>query len=227
MAPGLILNVADDVVEAATTHITTTINAAIAERDTASIALSGGSTPWLVFAQLAKADIDWGRVQIYQVDERVATIDSGIRNWARLQGTLLDLVDVRGVPMPVDSILDGRPPEKAAAAYETELPDRFDLIHLGLGDDGHTASLVPGDPVLEIEDRSVAITQLYNGQRRMTLTYPVLNSAREILWLAAGENKASMLARLVSGDQSIPGGRVSTRAATIVTDAAAASGLND
>jgi 6-phosphogluconolactonase/glucosamine-6-phosphate isomerase/deaminase len=112
--------------------------------------------------------------------------------------------------------------EAAAALYADELPPSLDLVHLGLGPDGHTASLVPGDPVLDVDDRDVALTGEYQGRRRMTLTYPVLNRARGILWLVTGEDKVDALARLRAGDGSIPGGRVATDHALVVADAAAA-----
>jgi 6-phosphogluconolactonase/glucosamine-6-phosphate isomerase/deaminase len=98
----------------------------------------------------------------------------------------------------------------------------LDLVHLGLGEDGHTASLVPGDPVLDVRDRSVAATEEYKGHRRVTLTYPVLAAARRILWLATGEGKAEMVARLMAGDESVPAGSVPSARALLVVDEAAA-----
>jgi 6-phosphogluconolactonase len=109
--------------------------------------------------------------------------------------------------------------DAACEVYGFSLPDRFDLIHLGLGADGHTASLVPDDPVLEVTDRRVAMTETeYMGTRRMTLTYPVLDSARRILFLVTGDGKDEALSRLLAGDRSIPAGRVENENSLLVTD---------
>jgi 6-phosphogluconolactonase/glucosamine-6-phosphate isomerase/deaminase len=112
--------------------------------------------------------------------------------------------------------------EDAARLYESELPDVIDLVHLGLGLDGHTASLLPGDPVLDVSDRLVAVTDEYEGFRRMTLTYPALDAARELVWLVTGETKRDVLARLLAGDESIPAGRISNPHQLVIADAAAA-----
>ena len=112
--------------------------------------------------------------------------------------------------------------ETAATDYARSLPEAFDLIHLGLGPDGHTASLVPGDPVLDVMDRKVALTGEYQGRQRMTMTYPTLNAAKQVLWLVTGEDKVDALRRLRTGDASIPAGRVAAARALIIADAAAA-----
>jgi 6-phosphogluconolactonase/glucosamine-6-phosphate isomerase/deaminase len=129
--------------------------------------------------------------------------------------------------MPVD----GPDLEAAAESYARLLqgvagsPPVLDLVHLGLGPDGHTASLIPGDPVLDVTDADVALTGAYQGRRRMTLTYPAINRARRILWLVTGAEKAGPLVRLRAADASIPGGRVRQVRALVLADREAASGL--
>jgi 6-phosphogluconolactonase len=192
----------------------------VSERGRFTFAVSGGQTPWAMFADLVKDTVPWESVQIFQVDERVAPDDAPERNLTHLRDALGDApADV--VPMPVtDANLDD-----AAARYAQLLPDTFDLIHLGLGPDGHTASLVPSDPVLDVTDRLVAVTRPYQGNRRMTLTYPGLERADRILWLISGEDKREALGKLLSNDPSIPAGRLHVRRSTILADAAAAEGL--
>jgi 6-phosphogluconolactonase len=160
-------------------------------------------------------------IAIFQVDERVAPEGDPDRNLTAIRGALPDAALARLQPMPVvDPDL-----EAAAARYEEALPKQLDLVHLGLGADGHTASLVPGDPVLEVRDRSVAMTAGdYQGRRRMTLTYPALDAARRILWLVSGEDKRDALALLLSGDRSIPAGLVEADEAIVICDRAAAPG---
>ena len=180
-----------------------------------SLALSGGRTPWPVFRRLAEAAIDWGRVDIYQVDERVAPFGDPSRNWTGLDDALLGRVAAVAHPMPVEAL----DLEAASDRYANELPEALDVIHLGLGEDGHTASLVPGDPVLEVEDRLVATTEPYRGHRRMTLTYPALNAAGSLVWIVSGAaQKAAVLERLRAGDADIPAGRVAQGRAVLVTD---------
>lgn len=183
-----------------------------------TFAVSGGRTPWRMFSLLAAEDVPWEAVAIWQVDERVAPDGDPDRNLTQLLANLTPQARPELHPMPVtDDDLD-----EAAARYAASLPARFDLVHLGLGDDGHTASLVPDDPVLGISDRDVAATGEYNGRRRLTLTYPVLDRAREALWLVTGADKQDALRRLLAHDPSIPAGRVRTSVSHVVADRAAA-----
>jgi 6-phosphogluconolactonase len=192
--------------------------AAVDDHGDFTFAVSGGKTPWAMFAHLA-GKIPWEKVTIFQVDERIAPDGDPDRNLTQLTRSLPPggAADVRAMPVDADDL------ERAAADYASALPDRFDLVHLGLGPDGHTASLVPGDPVLDVTDTFVALTGVYQGRRRMTLTYPALERARKIIWLVTGEDKIDALAQLRAGDRSIPAGRVSTENALVVADAAAAA----
>jgi 6-phosphogluconolactonase len=200
----------------AATLIAERARAAAADRGRFTLAVSGGKTPWAMFAELARDEVPWGAVEIFQVDERVAPSGDPDRNLTHLRLSL-GRTAARLRPMPVDDA----DLEAGAMAYAERLPERFDLVHLGLGPDGHTASLVPGDPVLEVTDRLVAVTGPYQDRRRMTLTYPALARADEILWLVSGVDKRDALAKLLAGDRSIPAGRVEARRSTILADAAA------
>ncbi len=192
----------------------------VAEQGRFTFAVSGGRTPWAMFADLRKENVPWKAVQIFQVDERVAPDGDPDRNLTHLRDSLGD-AGAEVVPMPVDE------PDLVAAAdgYGELLPHRFDLVHLGLGPDGHTASLVPSDPVLEVTDRLVAVTNPYQGYRRMTLTYPGLERAKQILWLITGSDKREALGKLLANDPSIPAGRVQVERSTIMADGAATEGL--
>ncbi|MGB5810271.1 MAG: 6-phosphogluconolactonase [Polyangiales bacterium] len=184
------------------------------QKSRVSLALSGGSTPWPILRTLADADLDWTRVDVFQVDERVAPEGDPARNLVGIRTALLDHVPATVFPMPVDvPDLD-----EAVAAYDHLLPPTIDVVHLGLGEDGHTASLVPGDPVLDLVDRRVAITEPYRGHRRMTLTYPTLETSGAIIWIVSGARKAAMTERLRSADPTIPAGRVTQTHARLVTD---------
>lgn len=209
-----ILKAGPDLVDVAADVIVQELKARIAGRGNASIAVSGGRTPWPVFERLSEAPIPWGAVEVFQVDERVAPPGSPDRNLTGLAETLLDRVPATAHPMPVDA------PDLEAAAdrYARELPPSLDVVHLGLGDDGHTASLVPLDPGVLIDDRRVTVTNPYRGHRRMTLTRPALDSAGLIVWIVAGADKAEMVERLIAGDSSIPAGLISQERAVLVTD---------
>jgi len=191
---------------------------AIAARGRFAIAVSGGKTPWVMFARLAEMDLAWDRIVIFQVDERLAPDGDPDRNLTHLLAQLPAAARDGVRPMPVTTA----DPVQAAAGYARGLPPQFDLVHLGIGPDGHTASLVPGDPVLKVDDRDVAITAEYQGRRRMTLTYPPLDRAQRVLWLIAGADKVDALARLRAGDAGIPAGRVRAPDQLIIADRAAA-----
>lgn len=208
----------DAVARAAAAFVGEAAERAVAQRGEFLIAVSGGRTPWAMFEHLAQDRMPWSRVRIFQVDERCAPDDDADRNLHHLRAALGGApADV--VPMPVESDdLDA-----AAARYAAAIPTVFDLIHLGLGADGHTASLVPGDAVLDVDDRPVAPTSgTYQGRRRMTLTYPGLARARRFLWLVTGSEKAAALAALRAGDRDIPAGRVSGGPSVILADMEAA-----
>jgi len=189
--------------------------------------VSGGHTPWVMLKALAKEDVPWEKVHLAQIDERVAPDGDADRNLTHLQESLLE-----HAPLPPNQIYAmpvGSPDlEAGAKEYASVLekiagtPPVFDLVHLGLGPDGHTASLVPGDPVLDVSDADVGVTGVYQGRRRMTLTYPVLNRARRVLWLLTGAEKVEMLKRLSKADPTIPAGRVNQESALVFADRAAA-----
>lgn len=200
---------------------------AVAARGRFVIAVSGGQTPWQMLSALAGEDLRWTSVYVVQVDERVAPAGHPDRNLTHLCETLLQRVPLapeQVCAMPVEA-----PDLQAAAAdYARRLrdiagsPPVLDLVHLGLGADGHTASLIPGDPVLDVSEADVALTHSYQGWRRLTSTYPLLNRARRILWVVTGAEKAGALLRLRDGDPSIPAGRVRQDRALILADRAAA-----
>jgi 6-phosphogluconolactonase len=191
-----------------------------AERNIFSLAMSGGRSPWAMLAILGEEEqMPWDKTELFQVDERVASPGSEDRNLTHMVLGLSMDHQAALRPMPVTQ----RDLEAAAREYESSLPERFDCIHLGLGPDGHTASLVPGDPVLAVSDRRVALTETeYQGHRRMTLTYTALAEARRIVWLVTGPDKVEALRKLLDGDSSIPAGRVENRNMVVVADEAAA-----
>lgn len=201
---------------------------AVAARGKFVMAVSGGKTPWIMLRNLAQEDVPWNAVHVVQVDERIAPPGDPDRNLTHLRESLLDHAPLDPEQlhnMPVES---GNL-EAACNQYTRTLqqiagsPPVLDLVHLGLGPDGHTASLVPGDPVLHVMDEDVAITGIYQGRRRMTLTYPVINRSRKVLWLVTGGEKAGMLARLRAADVSIPAGKVRSDLSVVLADRTAAA----
>jgi 6-phosphogluconolactonase len=191
------------------------------------IALSGGRTPELLLRELVDQDVPWERVHVLQVDERVAPLNHADRNLTQLQEALFEHTSLppgQLYSMPVNDVdLDAAARTYAGTIHQVAgVPSVFDLAHLGLGADGHTASLVPGDAVLGVNDRDVAITSPYLDRRRMTMTFPVLNRARKILWVVTGTEKREMLARLRNGDTTIPAGRVDRDRSLVLADRAAA-----
>src|SRR5262249_10018875 len=218
---------AEAVARRAATVIAAEAREAVATRGRFVVAVSGGHTPWLMLRALASEDVPWGGLHLFQVDERVAPDGDPDRNWTHLSESLLDRASLRpdqAHAMPVESpalaAARGRCAQTPGALAAR--PPVLDLVHLGLGPDGHTASLVPGDLVLDVTDADVALTGVYQGRRRMTLTYPVFNRARRVLWVVTGSEKAGMLGRLSAGDTSIPAGRVSQDRALVLADRAAA-----
>ncbi len=228
---------AESTARAAAKFIVAEATAAIAASGQFVMAVSGGHSPWIMLRALAKEDLAWERIHVVQVDERVAPDGDPDRNLTHLRESLLGTspVDESKIhPQQIDAkqihalAVESPDLEAAARQYASVLstlagsPPTLDLVHLGLGPDGHTASLVPADPVLNLTDREVAVTGSYQGRRRITLTYPVINRARCILWLVTGGEKAGMLARLRKADISIPAGRVCQDRAVIFADRAAA-----
>lgn len=211
------------VASAAAGHIASCAMQAIDERGRFTLALSGGSTPWLMLNRLARLDLPWDRFHIVQVDERIAPDDDAERNLTHIMAQFTSRVAIPPAQVYAMPVLEENL-DAAALNYMHTLqglagtPAILDLVHLGLGGDGHTASLFPGNPVLDSLDRDVNIARVEQQRIRMTLTYPVINRARNILWLISGKDKAGMLQRLIAQDPSIPAGRVSQDQAAIFTD---------
>ncbi len=225
-----VLDNADSVAREAAAIIAAEARASVAARGRFVMAVSGGRTPWMMLRALSTQDVPWDKVHVFQVDERVAPAGHPDRNLTHLRASLLEHAPlsadhIHAMPVEVSDL------EAAAAQYAVTLqdiagsPPVLDLVHLGLGSDGHTASLVPGDSVLDASDSDVALTGSYQGRRRMTLTIPMLNRSRRILWLVTGDEKAGMLVRLRDGDPSIPAGRVRQDCASVLADRQAARQL--
>ncbi len=216
----------DAVARRAAAFIAEAARAAVKERGRFVFAASGGRTPWVMLRALADEDVPWQEVEIVQVDERVAPEGHPDRNLTHLRESLAHAPPESGRihPMPVEAPdLDAAAREYAETLEQLIAPSgQVDLVHLGLGPDGHTASLIPGAPELEIRDKTVAATGFYQGRRRMTLTFPVFDNARWVLWVVTGADKREMLRRLREGDTTIPAGRVAPDAAVAMADRAAA-----
>ena len=224
-----ILPDADAVAKRAVEVIARDARTAVEERGRFLLAVSGGKTPWAMLKNLAEEDLPWEQIHFFQIDERIAPEGDPDRNLTHLEASLLS------APIPAENIhampVNDPDPVRGTLEYEKTLrefcgsPAILDLVHLGLGADGHTASLVPDDPVLHVRDRDVALTGLYQGRNRMTLTYPILNRARKVLWLAAGAEKAPMIARLKAADPGIPGGLIEQLHALLLCDVSALAPL--
>ncbi len=216
------IHVAHDAPQAATDAaewVARQLRNAVRRRGAATVAVSGGSTPALMFADLARMDVPWAAVDVWQVDERVALDDDPARN-AHLLATL-PVAKGRLHLMAVTA----RDQRAAVRRYAASLPERFDVVHLGMGDDGHTASWPPTDPVIDSPE-PVALSGLYNGFVRMTLTPVVVNAARHRLVLAPGATKATPMRRWLLEDRSLPIQRVRRTNTVVVIDDAAAAQLS-
>ena len=222
-----VLDTAESVAQRAAEFIAEEARTVVAARGRFVMAISGGHTPWLMLRALGTAKLPWSAVHVVQVDERVAPAGHPDRNLTSLRESLLDHApllpeQIHDMPVELPDL------ENAAAQYAATLrriagsPPVLDLVHLGLGPDGHTASLVPDDAVLDIEDADVTMTGPYQGRRRMTLTYPMISRSQRVLWVVTGSEKAPMLKRLLAGDQSIPAGRICSERAVVIADQGAA-----
>lgn len=207
---------------AAAASIALRLTAAARERGLATLAISGGSTPWGMLAKLAAQDLPWNDVHVFQVDERIVPTDHEARNWKLFLANPL----ARRVPrenrhaMPVEI---GNP-DLAAAQYANTLTERagdpplLDVVHLGIGADGHTASLFAGDPLLEEMQSWVGVSLRHQDHRRVSMTLPALNRARCVVWFAVGTARRDAVRRLLAGDPAIPASRVQRDRATCFTD---------
>ncbi|MEI6322096.1 MAG: 6-phosphogluconolactonase [bacterium] len=220
---------ADAVAKEGARLIAAAARSSVGEKGIFNFAVSGGKTPWVMLRELAAEELPWTQVHVFQIDERIAPEGDKDRNLTHLMESLA------GSPIPPENIhampVNASDPEQACRTYEetlekfTGIPATLDLAHLGLGPDGHTASLVPCDPVLKVRDLDVALTAPYQGRNRMTLTFPMINRSRAILWLATGAEKAPMIERLKHGDPTIPGGNIAQQNAILLADALACPSL--
>ncbi len=208
---------------AAAQHVALAATRSVESRGSFDFAVSGGRTPWEMFSHLRGMDMPWSRTNVFQVDERFAPDGDPARNLTHLRKAL---GDVPATVVPMDAGVDPDNVDStalAARSYASALPAAFDLVHLGLGPDGHTASLIPGDPILEEMTDLVGCTGMYQGHRRITLTYPGLALAAQLMWVVSGTSKQDALSRLLSGDESIPAGRVVAGESVVMADADAMS----
>jgi 6-phosphogluconolactonase len=210
---------ADEGAIAAAGYIAAQFRLAVSARRRFTLALSGGTSPLRMFDALTGETIRWEHVHLFQVDERLVPSDSPERNFARVRERLLAHVDIppgQVYAMPVE--LDD--PKAAAKAYAATLrrvlgaDGVLDLVHLGLGADGHTASLLPDDTALE-SNADVIVSRPYQGFRRLSLSLPLISAARERLWLVTGTEKSRALKSLIDGDRTVPAGRVARDNATV------------
>lgn len=214
---------AGDAARAAADFVADCARTAIEERLRFTMALSGGSTPWQMLGLLAEEEIDWSCVHVFQVDERQAPDGDKARNFTHIQAQLLDKVPVRGenihaMPVNASTLQQGARDYERTLEHVAGRPVVLDLVHLGVGSDGHTASLLPGDALLGESMADVGVTPVYQGHPRMSLTYPAIDRARHILWLVNGADKSEMLQKVIEGDGAIPAGRVRQARATVITD---------
>ncbi len=208
--------VVDEPAREAAERIAAGLRAAIERTGRASLALSGGTTAPALIDQLVRADVEWSAVEVWQVDERVAPDGHRDRNANQLTGLPAGRVHL----MPVTTLdLDG-----GAAAYAASLPERIDVVHLGLGDDGHTASWPPGDAATLDSPLAVVVTGPFHGRRRMTLTPVTVNAARRRVVLVTGTSKAEVLRSWLDGTSDHPASRIRPDGTVVVCDPDAASG---
>ena len=207
--------------QAAAAFIAECLRQAVKERGLATFAVSGGRSPWGMFERLADESVEWDRVHILQVDERVVPLDDDARNWSHfLEGSLAERIPKQNRhPMPVEEDA-----ELAVGRYSATLiqwagvPPQLDVVHLGIGEDGHTASLFADDVLLQDRRHWVGVSRVYEGHRRLTLTLPVLNSARVIAWFVIGAGRREVLERLRRGDESIAASHVQRGKAVVFTN---------
>jgi 6-phosphogluconolactonase len=218
MSPSVeVLPTTDDLVRAAAERIVSVVGESVKRNGRSMIALSGGSTPRNVYKLLGSeefsARVPWNALHLFWSDERCVAPEHADSNYKMVKEALLDVIDIP--PANVHRIRGERIPTEAARAYEqgmkhlfgsqdTSVPD-FDLVLLGLGEDGHTASLFPGTTALQEKDRLV--TDLYVDKlhrHRITMTYPLINASQHILFIVSGKGKAAILRDVLQGTRQYP-----------------------